>query len=212
MTFSRVSFVLLLTISLAAASALAGEVKEAETDGVKLVLGSSKMPKMLGEMIPFVIRFEAPLKSGEKLTIFADTTHLAYQIAPKEGFMLREFRGRVRMNNGTLKAVIERSPEKKTEITQTITIDQPFAIPKTGEPAEIVWRTKGNILEVMHKNKMALTNYVKQMDINISGGTLTISMTPYSSGMAYFLIEGDSSVAGAKVEIQLADTPYQLTE
>jgi hypothetical protein len=192
---------------------LAKEVKESETDGVKLVLGSSSMPKTLGEMVPFAIQFVAPLKQGEKLIVYADTGHLAYLVTPKEGFLLREFKGRVRMNDGTLKVIVERASGKKIEIIQNITIDEPYLIPKSGKATkEYRVRGKGNRIELIHSNRMALENYVKQINIDVSGGQLSVSMTPYSSGMAYYLIEGDPTLEGAKIDIQLADTPYQLAE
>jgi hypothetical protein len=213
MDFSRTTALLLLAICLATNPALAKEVKESETDGVKLVLGSSSTPKTLGEMVPFAIQFVAPLRQGEKLTVFADSGHLAYLVTPKEGFLLREFRGRVRMNDGALKISVERGSGKKVEITQSITIDQRYSIPKSGKATkEFRVRGKGNRIEIIHANSMALENYVKQMDVAVSGGGLTISMTPYSSGMAYYLIEGDSTLDGAHIDIQLADTPYQLAE
>jgi hypothetical protein len=206
--------ILLLSFLTSCATPPTKQVKESETDGVKLVLGSSSTPRTLGEMVPFAIRFVAPLGQGEKLTVFADSGHLAYVIAPREAFLLREFRGRVRMNDGTLKVVVERGSGKKVEITQSITIDQRYSIPKSGRDTgkEYAARGKGNRLEIVHRNTMALENYVKQLDIKVSGGGLTISMTPYSSGMAYYLIEGVSTLDDADVDIQIADKPYQLTE
>lgn len=202
----RNSLAFLLAVVFVATSAMAKEVVEIEKDGVRLILGTSTIPETVGEMVPVTVTFEkAPLRAGDKLSIFADATHLAYTITPTKGFLLRGFTGRVRMNQGELKAVVSRSDGATIELAQRVTVDRRYSIPEDGNATkEFKARGKGNTFELIHRNRMALANYVELIDIGVPAGGLTISMTPYSSGLAYYRIEAEHSLEGHVIDLQLA--------
>ena len=199
-------FALLLAAVFAATPAVAKEVVEADKDGVRLVLGASTVPETVGEMVQVRVIFERiPLRGGDNLMIFADT-QLAYVISSIGGFLLREFSGRVRMNQGALEVVVSRSDGTATKLSQRIAIDRPYLIPEEGEATkEFKVRGKGNTIELIHRNRMARTNYVEHMYIVVPAGALAISMTPYSSGtFAYYKIEAEHSLEGHNIELRLA--------
>ena len=214
MLASREVVILLLAITFAAPSALAKEVVQTDKDGIRLVLGTSTIPETVGEMVPVSATFEkSPLKEGDTLSIFADSTHLAYVVTPSGGFLLRAFAARVRMNEGTLKMLVTRADGTTTELVQRIAIDRPFVIPKSGDASkEFRVRGKGNSIELIHRNRMAIDNYVSHIILAVSVGRLSISMTPYSSGLAYYRIEADHSLEGGTIEMQIADKPYDAKQ
>ena len=202
----RNSFAFLLAAAFVATHSMAKEVVEADKDGVRLVLGASTVPEILGEMVPVRLIFErTPLKVGDHLMIFADK-HLAYAISPLGGFLLREFSGRVRMNQGTLEVDVMRQDGSTTRLSQRIAVDRPYLIPEDGEATrEVKVRGRGNTIELIHRNRMARTNYVEHMDIVVPAGRLAISMTPYSSGtFAYYKIEAQHSLEGHNIDLRLA--------
>jgi hypothetical protein len=212
MRFYRVSLTFLLAIVFLPTAALAKEVVEANKDGVRLVLGSSTIPEIIGEWVPFSVIFEkAPLKAGDNLLIFADT-RLAYVISPiGDGFLLREFSGRVRMNQGALEALVNRRDGEPTKLAQRISIDRPFAIPEDGPAiSEFKARATGNTIQLIHRNRMARTNYVEHMAIVVPTGMLAISMTPYSSGLAFYRIVADHSLENPSIDLRLATKPFNL--
>lgn len=214
MPTSRALLVVLFAITLAATSALAKDIVQADKDGVRLILGTTSIPEIVGEWVPFSVNFEkAPLSDGDRLTVFADGTRRAYIVTPTGGFLLRQFAARVRMNDGVLRMVVTRTDGAATELTQRIAIDRPYLIPETGQAnREFRVRGKGNTIELIHRNRMALTNYASQLDIAVSAGKLSISMTPYSSGLAHYRIEADHSLEGGTIEMQLAEKPYDSTK
>ena len=162
----RNSFAFLLAAAFVATHSMAKEVVEADKDGVRLVLGASTVPETVGEMVQVRVIFEKiPLRAGENLMVFADT-QLAYVISSIGGFLLREFAGRVRMNQGALEVVVIRGDGTATKLSQRIAIDRPYLIPEDGEATkEFKARGKGNTIELIHRNRMARTNYVEHMDI-----------------------------------------------
>ena len=196
----------LFSAVLIATSAVAKEVVEAENDGVRLVLGTSTIPETVGEMVPFRIIFEkASLRAGDHLTLFADSTSLAYVISPLGGFLLREFAGRVRMNNGALEVVVMRGDGATTKLSQRIAIDRPYLLPEEGPATkEVRVRGTGNTIELIHRNRMARTSYVEHIDIAVPAGILRISMTPYSSGWAFYRFEAEHSLEGHNIDLRLA--------
>src|SRR5205809_242127 len=199
-------FALLLAAVFAATPAVAKEVVEADKDGVRLVLGASTVPETVGEMVQVRVIFEkSPLRAGDNLMVFADT-QLAYVISSIGGFLLREFAGRVRMNQGALEVVVIRGDGTATKLSQRIAIDRPYLIPEDGEATkEFKARGKGNTIELIHRNRMARTNYVEHMDIVVPAGRLAISMTPYSSGsFAHYKIEAEHSLEGHSIDLRLA--------
>lgn len=202
---------ILAVASFVATAAVAKEVVEVERDGVRLILGTSAIPETVGEMVPFRLVFEKnPLRAGDNLTIFADTTHLAYVISPIGGFVLREFSGRVRMNNGELEVVVMRSDGAATKLAQRIAIDRPYLMPEDGVATkEFKVRRTGNTVELIHRNRMARTNYVEHIEVAVPIGRLAISMTPYSSGLAYYRIAADHSLEGHNIDLRLATKRFE---
>jgi len=206
MSLFRNLFAFLLAAVFVVTHSVAKEVVEADKDGVRLVLGTSTVPETVGDMVPVRVIFEKiPLRAGDNLMVFADT-QLAYVISSIGGFLLREFSGRVRMNQGALEVVVSRSDGTATKLSQRIAIDRPYLIPEEGEATkEFKVRGKGNTIELIHRNRMARTNYVEHMYIVVPAGALAISMTPYSSGtFAYYKIEAEHSLEGHNIELRLA--------
>jgi hypothetical protein len=202
----------ILAVMFVATSAIAKEVVEVEKDGARLTLGASSIPETVGEMVPFHLVFEKnPLRAGDNLTIFADTTHLAYVISPIGGFVLREFSGRVRMNNGVLEVVVMRGDGTATKLAQRIAIDRPYLMPEDGAPTkEFKVRGTGNTVELIHRNRMARTNYVEHIEVVVPVGRLMISMTPYSSGfLPYYRIVADHSLEGHNIELRLSTKRFE---
>ncbi len=154
--------------------------------------------------VPVNIDFDTHIKDGEIIRIFIDD-NMAFKIEPYDDVSISKFSVRLRAveRNGVIKVEVDRYNGAVGSKTGSFSNSDSYKIPNiSSTKTKHKLKSKKGVVRFLHRNKMGVKGYMKEVGLNTGSGKITVTLTPYSSGEdgsklkgfplgGYFAIYGD---------------------
>lgn len=153
-----------------------------------------------GGNVPLNIDLHQAVKSGNSLVVLVDNV-LAVRIEISGLLSFTHFSTQLRLTGNADITIQLLNEEEKSETKQKIGVLQGESVPASGQSetrARKLW--KDTRLYITFQNSMAISDYLKEVQVRHEQGTVTIYPTPCIAGPAFFGLGLSERLTGLEID------------